>query len=137
MWSRAEKEFSCVENLRSHATQLFARTGTLATQVILPYARRCFCFLQHSHVAVKLEAGKSFKVNVKVADDLGELELGKLDQEYFKHPDLRDVLAKTALDANRMEGLEDQKLRLIYVVIYSERFLLKGKRKHEVFIWCI
>ena len=104
----------------------------------LPYAIcLCFFFLQHSHVAVKLEAAKSVNVNVKVTDDLGELELGKLDQEYFKDPDLRDVLARTALDANRMKCLGDQKLRLIYSVIYSERFLLKGKRKHEVFIWCI
>ncbi len=96
-----------------------------------------FCFLQRSHVYVRLEPAKYFKVNVKVVDDLGELELGKLDQEYFKDPDLRELLAQTALDANRMEGLEDQKLRLIYSVIYSERFLLKGKRQHEVFIWCI
>ncbi|KAL9982634.1 hypothetical protein ACROYT_G004703 [Oculina patagonica] len=85
-----------------------------------------------SHVSVKLEAAKTVKVNVKVDDELGELELGKLDEEYLKDPDLREVLAKTALDANRMEGLEDQKLRLIYSVIYSERFLLKGKRQHEI-----
>ena len=137
--ARAEKEFSFVRRESSLArdTELFARAGTLATQAILSHARRCFCFLQHSHVAVKLDVLKSVKVNVKVADDLGEVEFGKLDQEYFKDPDLRDLLAKTALDANRMEGLEDQKLRLIYLVIYSERFLLKGKRKHEVFIWCI
>ncbi|XP_078358075.1 uncharacterized protein LOC144642850 [Oculina patagonica] len=87
-----------------------------------------------SHVYVRLEPAKYFKVNVKVVDDLGELELGKLDQEYFKDPDLRELLAQTALDANRMEGLEDQKLRLIYSVIYSERFLLKGKRQHEVVV---
>ena len=85
-------------------------------------------------MGVQLEAANCVKVNVQVADDLGELELGKLDQEYFKDPDLREVLAETALDAKRMEGLKDQKLRLICSVVYSERFLLKGNRKHEVFI---
>ena len=95
------------------------------------------CFLQHSLVTVKLEAGKFVKVNIKIADDLGELELGKLDQEFFRDPDLREILAKTTLDVDRMKVLEDQKLRLIYSVIYSERFLLKGHRQHEVFIWSI
>ena len=33
-----------------------------------------------------------------------------------------------------MESLEDQKLRLVYSVIYSEKFVLKGKREHEVYI---
>jgi hypothetical protein len=81
-----------------------------------------------------LEAGKCVKVNVKIADDLGELELGKLDQEYIKDPDLRELLDMTTLDVKRMESLEDQKLRLVYCVIYSEKFALKGKREHEVFI---
>ena len=74
------------------------------------------------------------KVNVKIADVLGALELGKLDQEYIKDPDLRELLDKAALDVKRMESLEDQKLRLIYSVIYSEKFVLKGKREHEVFM---
>jgi len=74
------------------------------------------------------------KVNVKIADVLGELELGKLDQEYFKHPDLHELLEKTALDVNRMKSLEDQKLRLIYSVIYSEKFALRGRREHKVFV---
>ena len=74
------------------------------------------------------------KVKVKNADDLGELDLGKLDQEYIKDPDLRELLDMAALDVQRMESLKDQKLRLIYSVIYSEKFVLKGKRGHEVFI---
>ena len=74
------------------------------------------------------------KVNVNTADILGELVLGKLDQEYVKDPDLRELLGMTSLDVKRMESLEDQKLRLIYFVIYSEKFVLKGKREHEVLI---
>jgi len=66
---------------------------------------------------------------------LGELILGKLDQEYIKYPHLCDLLDMAALDVKRMESLEDQKLRLIYSVIYSEKFELKGKREHEVFIF--
>ena len=74
------------------------------------------------------------KVNVKITDDLEELELGKLDQEYIKDPDLRELLHMAALDVERMESLEDLKLRLVYSVIFSEKFVLKGKREHEVFI---
>ena len=87
-----------------------------------------------SSVNVRLEVGKCVKVKVKISDVLGELELGKLDQEYIKDPDLRELLDMAALDAKRMESLEDQKLRLVYSVIYSEKFVLKGKREHEVFI---
>ena len=94
----------------------------------------CFFFRFCSSVNVQLEAGKCVKVSAKVSDVLGELELGKLDQEYIKDPDLRELLDKAALDVKRMESLEDQKLRLVYSVIYSEKFVLKGKREHEVFI---
>ena len=74
------------------------------------------------------------KVNVETSDELGELELGKLDKEYVKDPDLRELLAETSLDTNRMKGIENHKLRLIYAVVYSERFELKGPRGHEV-LW--
>jgi len=87
-----------------------------------------------SSVDVSLEAGRCVNVKIKIADDLGKLELGKLDQEYIKDPDIRELLDSTALDAKKMESLEDQKLRLVYSVIYSEKFVLKGKREHEVYI---
>ena len=81
-----------------------------------------------------MEAGKCVKINIKATDDLGELELGKLDQEYIKDPDLRELLDMAALDVRKMESLEDQKLYLVYSVIYSDKFVLKGKREYEVFI---
>ena len=81
-----------------------------------------------------MEGGNCVNIKIKTADDLGELELGKLDQEYIKDPDLRELLDLTALDAKKMESLEDQKLRLVYSVIYSEKFVLKGKREREVYI---
>ena len=81
-----------------------------------------------------MEAGKCVKINIKATDDLGELELGKLDQEYIKDPDLRELLDMAALDVRKMESLEDQKLYLVYSVIYSDKFVLKGNREYEVFI---
>ena len=81
-----------------------------------------------------MEAGKCVKINIKATDDLGELELGKLGQEYIKDPDLRELLDMAALDVRKMESLEDQKLYLVYSVIYSDKFVLKGNREYEVFI---
>ena len=72
------------------------------------------------------------KGNVMIRYDLGELELGKLDEDYFDDPDLDSILQETELDKGRMKRLEDVELRLIYSVIYSERFQLKGKRQRQV-----
>ncbi len=69
---------------------------------------------------------------LKISYDLGELELGKLDEEYFNDPDMDSILQETELDAKKMTRFENEELRLIYSVIYSERFELKGKRQCEV-----
>ena len=74
-----------------------------------------------------MEAG-----NVKIRCNLGQLELGKLDKDYFDDPDLDSILQETELDNGKMKRLENEELRLIYSVIYSERFQLKGKRKRQV-----
>ena len=66
-------------------------------------------------------------------EDLGSLELGGIDEEYILDPDLREVLAKTELDINKTGVFEDQHLRLITSVMYSQRFVVKGNRKIEVF----
>jgi len=70
--------------------------------------------------------------NLKINYDLGELKLGKLDKEYFNDPDLHSILQGTELDTTAMERVENEKLYLIYSVIYSERFELEGKRQSEV-----
>ena len=70
--------------------------------------------------------------NLKISYDLGQLELGKLDREYFNHPDLKSILQGTELETEEMKEFENEKLHLIYSVIYSERFELKGKRHREV-----
>ena len=73
----------------------------------------------------------------KISDELGFLELGRLDQGYIRDPDLRDILANTDLDSNKMKALESQKLRLITTVIYSERFEVKGTRSREICTYCM
>ena len=59
--------------------------------------------------------------------------LGRIDQEYIRDPDLREVLAKTDIDNEKADVFEGQQLRLIISVIFSERFEVKGKRRNKVF----
>ena len=68
----------------------------------------------------------------KSNDDRGVLQLGKLSQKYISDQDLRVVLANTDLDAIKMKGLEDEELLLITSVIYSDKFVVKGKRMRQV-----
>ena len=68
----------------------------------------------------------------KSSDDQGVLQLGKLSQNYISDPDLRAVLANANLDANKMKDFEDQDLLLATSVIYSDKFVLTGKRKRQV-----
>ena len=82
-----------------------------------------------------MEALNVVRVSVEAVDELGALKLGKLDQEYVKISDLNELLTETPLDTNRMKRLEKHKLRVIYNVIYSELFQLKGKRGHEVLLF--
>lgn len=81
---------------------------------------------------VGLKAADMVEGNLKISYDLGELELGKLDKEYFNDPDVDSILQETELDTGKMKRFENEKLYLIYSVIYSERFELKGKRQCEV-----
>ncbi|XP_073240249.1 uncharacterized protein [Porites lutea] len=85
-----------------------------------------------SSFAVGVQAANIANIQIKINEDLGSLELGGIDQEYILDPDLRDVLAKTELDINKTEVFEDQQLRLITSVIYSQQFAVKGNRKNEV-----
>ena len=75
----------------------------------------------------------SFILISNVNEELGQLELGKMDQEYITDRDVRRILADTELDRNLMKELEGCKLRLITEVIYSERLEVRGERKREVF----
>ena len=81
---------------------------------------------------VGLKVADIVQGNLKISYKLGELELGKLDQEYFNDPVLEDILKESELDAEKMKRYENEELHLIYSVIYSERFQLKGKRQNKV-----
>ena len=94
---------------------------------------RIFFAPRFSTLAVGAHVAKIANFAIEINEDLGSLELGGIDQEYILDPDLRDVLAKTELDINKTGVFEDQQLRLITSVIYSERFAVKGNRKYEVF----
>ena len=70
---------------------------------------------------------------ITISEDLGSLVLGRIDQEYIRDPDLREILAKTDIDKEKTGVFEGQQLSLIISVIFSERFEVKGKRRKKVF----
>lgn len=72
---------------------------------------------------------------IRLNDDQGVLELGNLSQKYIDDPDLREILAKTALDAKIMHSFTDgDKLLLITEVIYSGKFEMKRGKQWKVSI---
>lgn len=74
----------------------------------------------------------SGELELKMSDTLGDLELGKLTEEYFLDPDLRDILSDVTLDSDKMAPLEGQHLLLVTGVMYSAKFVLTGNRMHQV-----
>jgi len=84
------------------------------------------------NLEVGLEAANYAVAKIKMNQELGGLELGKIDQEYVTDPDVRQMLADTELNTTMMKVFEGCKLRLITKVIYSERLEVKGKRNNEV-----
>ena len=94
-----------------------------------------FCFV---HCRTK-ELDASFvghlEGTIRLNDDQGVLELGNLSQKYIDDPDLREILAKTALDAKIMHSFTDgDKLLLITEVIYSGKFEMKRGKQWKVSI---
>ena len=84
-------------------------------------------------VEMETQAADCANAGIRMKKDLGFLHLGKIDQEYIRDPDLCEILENTVLDSNKTEVFEDQQLRLITSVIYSQCFAVKGNRKKEVF----
>ncbi|XP_078342286.1 uncharacterized protein LOC144628101 isoform X1 [Oculina patagonica] len=72
------------------------------------------------------------ELELKFSDVLGDLELGKLTEEYYLDPDLREILSDTVLDPSKMAHLEGHHLLLVTSVVYSAKFVLKGNRMHQV-----
>ena len=79
-----------------------------------------------------MEISDEMEVTVKGQQDLGDIRLGKLSQQYITDPDIRSLLAKTILDTNKMEPHEDDKLLLITSVIYSDELEVIRERKDQV-----
>ena len=90
------------------------------------------CFLFRT-VEMETQAADCINAGIRMTKEMGFLHLGKIDQEYIQDPDLREILEKTVLDSNKTGVFEDQQLRLITSVIYSQCFAVKGNRKKEVF----
>ncbi|XP_044172140.1 uncharacterized protein LOC114964437 isoform X2 [Acropora millepora] len=64
-----------------------------------------------------------------IADDnLGDLLLGRVREEYILDPDLRGLLSIAVLDADKMIAYQDHELLLITSVVYSEKFEVVGER---------
>ena len=68
-----------------------------------------------------------------IADDnLGDLLLGRVRQEYILDPDIRGILSSAVLDADKMIPYQDQDLFLITSVVYSEKFEVVDERVRKV-----
>ena len=51
-----------------------------------------------------------------------DLQLGRVGQKYILDPDLRGILSRVVLDADKMISYQDQDLFLITSVVYNEKF---------------
>ena len=91
------------------------------------------CFLKLRSCQIGVYISGAMEVTIKLHEDKGDLGLGKLTRKYITDPDIRSLLANTALNAKKMEPYEENILHLLTSVIYSEKFELVGGRKQEVF----
>ncbi|XP_068744477.1 uncharacterized protein [Montipora capricornis] len=85
-----------------------------------------------SHKEVIVNVGETGEITLTIDDNLGDLQLGKVSQEYILDPDLRDILTSFDLDTKKMSCLQDQELLLVTSVVYSERFELEIKAGLEL-----
>ena len=79
-----------------------------------------------------MNVGETGEITLTIDDNLGDLQLGKVSEEYISDSDLRKILTSFDLDTNKMSCLKDQELLLVTSVVYSERFKVQGNRKHLV-----
>ena len=91
-----------------------------------------FCSILFRRVEAEVEVGAYAGAKVKVNEQIGNLELGKIHKVYVQDPGLRDILEIIELDSERAKAIQGHKLRLITSVVYSERLKLGGKRVSEV-----
>ena len=95
----------------------------------------CFFFLfifYNSHMEIDLVIADFGEIKLTADDNLGDLQLGRVRQEYILDPYLRGILSWAVLDADKMIFYKDRELFLMTSVIYSEKFEVVGKRMQEV-----
>ncbi|XP_068710965.1 uncharacterized protein [Montipora foliosa] len=83
------------------------------------------------YVKGNLGLGETGEISLTIDDNLGDLQLGKVSQEYISDPDLRKILTRFDLDTNMMNPFQDQELLLVTSVVYSERFEVQGNRQQD------
>ncbi|XP_068708312.1 uncharacterized protein [Montipora foliosa] len=71
------------------------------------------------------------EISLTIDENLGDLQLGKISQEYISDSDLRKILESFDLDTNMMNPFQDQELLLVTSVVYSERFEVQGNRQQK------
>jgi len=76
------------------------------------------------------------KIKLSADDNLGDLLLGRVRQEYILDPDLREILSCAGLDADKMSAYQDHDLLLMTSVVYSESFEVVDERKQKVEFEC-
>ena len=89
-------------------------------------------FVKYRNLDIAVQGLDNAGMELKFSDVLGDLELGQLTEEYYKDPDLREILVNTALDRDKMASLEGHHLLLVTSVVYSTKFVLQGSRMHQV-----
>ncbi|XP_029199599.2 uncharacterized protein LOC114964436 isoform X3 [Acropora millepora] len=88
------------------------------------------------HKEFNFDIARVGKMKLSADDNLGDLLLGRVRQEYILDPDLREILSCAVLDADKMIAYQDHELLLMTSVVYSERFEVVDERKQKVEFEC-
>ena len=116
-----------------------AQTLVRAKQTIILFFSFFFLFLfsvfsysPNSHMEIDPDIAGVAEMKSTADDSLGDLQLGRVRQQYILDPDLRGILSCAVLDADKMTVYEDRELFLMTSVVYSENCEVVGKRMQEV-----
>ena len=91
-----------------------------------------FIYNHNSEIDIGVGVGAMADIKLIADDNLGDLLLGSVRQEYILDPDLRGLLSIAVLDADKMIAYQDHELLLITSVVYSEKFEVVGERGRMV-----
>ena len=91
-----------------------------------------YIYFHNSHMEIDLGIADVGEIKQTADDNLGDLQLGRVREEYILDPDLRGILSCAVLDADKMIVYEDRELFLTTSVVYSENVEVVRKRMQEV-----